>query len=127
MKLYDLAGCPYCAQAIAKIDELGIQNQIDFVEVPRAREARVELSEITGGVVGVPTLVDGSTVIADDDDKIIAYLDKKFGEKQKNKKIIRRPRLRLGRRLIWNNNHASLPTELSTSRLIIIELMEDCQ
>lgn len=78
MKLYHLPGCPYCAKAIAKIDELGIRSNIDFIEVPRAHEARVELSEITGGVVGVPTLVDGSTIIADDDDKIIAYLDEKF-------------------------------------------------
>ena len=81
MKLYHLPGCPYCAKAIAKIDELGIRNQIDFVEVPRSHEERTELAKITGGVVGVPTLVDGDTVIADNDDKIIAYLEKKFRTK----------------------------------------------
>lgn len=81
MKLYHLPGCPYCAKAIAKIDELGIRNDIDFIEVPRAHEARTELAKITGGVVGVPTLVDGGIVIADDDDKIITYLDEKFGGK----------------------------------------------
>ena len=81
MKLYHLPGCPYCAKAIAKIDELGIRNQIDFVEVPRPHEERTELAKITGDVVGVPTLVDGETIIADDDDKIIAYLEEKFGTK----------------------------------------------
>lgn len=81
MKLYHLPGCPFCAKAIAKIDELGIRSQFDFIEVPRAHEERTELAKITGGVVGVPTLVDGNTIIADDDDKIIAYLDQKFGEK----------------------------------------------
>ena len=81
MKLYHLPGCPYCAKAIAKIDKLGIRNQIDFIEVPRAHEERTGLSKITGGVVGVPALVDGDTIIADDDDKIIAYLDEKFGAK----------------------------------------------
>jgi len=81
MKLYHLPGCPYCASAITKIEELGIRSQIDFVEVPRSHEERTELAKITGGVVGVPTLVDGDTVIADDDDKIIAYLEEKFGTK----------------------------------------------
>lgn len=80
-KLYRLPGCPYCAKVIAKIDELGIRDQIDFIEVPRAHEARTELAKITGGVAGVPTLVDASTIIADDDDKIIAYLEEKFGKK----------------------------------------------
>lgn len=81
MKLYHLTGCPYCAKAIAKIDTLGIRNQIDFVEVPRPHGERTELAKIAGGIVGVPTLVDGNTLIADDDDKIIAYLDEKFGTK----------------------------------------------
>ena len=77
MKLYNLLGCPYCARVISKINELGVRNHIDFIEVPRAHQERTELAKITGGIVGVPTLVDGGTIIADDDDKIIAYLEKK--------------------------------------------------
>ena len=81
MKFYHLPGCPYCTRAIAKIDELDIRKRIDFIEVQRSHAERVELAEITGGVVGVPTLVDGDIIIADDDDKIIAYLEEKFGKK----------------------------------------------
>ena len=78
MKLYHLPGCPYCARAINKIDELNIREHIDFIEVPRAHEERTELAALTNGIVGVPTLIDGTTIIADDDDKIIVYLGEKF-------------------------------------------------
>lgn len=84
-KLYHLPGCPYCARAIAKIDELGLRDKIKFIAVPGPHDERTELLAVTGGPVGVPTLVCGFCgephVIADDDDAIIAHLEEKFGEK----------------------------------------------
>jgi len=82
MTLYHLPGCPYCARAIAKIDELELRDQVEFIAVPRPHEERAELAEITGGPVGVPTLVcracKSEHVISDDDDAIIAHLEEKF-------------------------------------------------
>jgi len=50
------------------------------VNVPRARPDRKELLEISGQA-GIPTLVtDDGQVIADDDDAIIAYLDKNYAK-----------------------------------------------
>jgi hypothetical protein len=31
------------------------------------------------GVTGIPSMIDGDVKIADDDDKIIAYVEKKYG------------------------------------------------
>ena len=81
MKLYHLPGCPFCEHVLARIDELNIAHEIELVPVPRAHEERTELSALTGEITGVPTLVDGETIIPDDDDKIIAYLDEKFAKK----------------------------------------------
>jgi glutathione S-transferase len=48
------------------------------VNVSRSKPDRKELMEVSGQA-GVPTLVtEDGTVIADDDDAIIAYLDKNY-------------------------------------------------
>jgi glutaredoxin 3 len=76
LKLYQAEWCPYCARVRSRMTDLGI-TYIN-VNVPRARSDRKELMEISGQA-GVPTLVtEDGTVIADDDDAIIAYLDKNF-------------------------------------------------
>jgi glutaredoxin len=77
LKLYQADWCPYCARVRAKMAELGIDYIC--VDVPRAKPERKELIEISGQA-GIPTLVcDDGTVIADDDDKIIEYLEKHYG------------------------------------------------
>ena len=70
MKLYVLRTCPYCQHVLHYIQENGIN--IDIVEVPRDHGARTDLQQVSGQTY-VPTLVDGDTLIADDDDRIIAY------------------------------------------------------
>ena len=74
--LYQAEWCPYCARVRSVMTDLLLDYKI--VNVPRDRAQR-EIVEQVSGQRGIPTLVDGETVIADDDDAIIAYLQKKYG------------------------------------------------
>jgi len=49
------------------------------IEVPRPHEERHEVIKVSGQPT-VPVLIDGETVL-DDEEKILPYLDKKFGKK----------------------------------------------
>lgn len=49
------------------------------VNVPRDHAKRTIVKEVSGQT-GIPVMVDGDTVL-DDDDTIIAYLEKKYGKK----------------------------------------------
>ncbi|MDO8683830.1 MAG: glutaredoxin domain-containing protein [Armatimonadota bacterium] len=79
MKLYQVEWCPYCARVRSKMTDLLI-TYIN-VNVPRNKADRKELMEVSGQT-GVPTLVDDDLVIADDDDAIIEYLEKKCSGKE---------------------------------------------
>ena len=72
LKLYQAEWCPFCARVRSKMTELGITYVC--VNVPRGKADRKELVEASGQA-GIPTLVceDGS-LICDDDEQIIAYL-----------------------------------------------------
>ena len=73
LKLYQAEWCPYCARVRSKMTDL--EMTYINVNVPRAKADRTQLLDISGQT-GVPTLVtDDGTVIADDDDAIIAYLE----------------------------------------------------
>ena len=50
------------------------------VNVPTSHAARTIVRDVSGQT-GIPTMVDGDVVIADDDDKIIAYLNEKYGKR----------------------------------------------
>jgi glutaredoxin 3 len=76
MELYQAEWCPYCERVRMKLTELGIPYIT--VNVPREKSMRNELFNISGQR-GIPTLVDGDVIIADDDDAIIAYLEGRFG------------------------------------------------
>ncbi|OJI06857.1 hypothetical protein BK004_01825 [bacterium CG10_46_32] len=80
LELYQFEGCPYCHRAREKLSEMELTYIIHTV--PQAQSERTELIKITGGPAGVPTLVDPNTntVIADDDDKIIEYLEQQYAE-----------------------------------------------
>ena len=75
MKLYQFEGCPYCKQVREKLSEL----QITYinVNVPRDKSQRHEVLQVSGQA-SVPVLVDGDTVL-DDEEKILPYLEEKFG------------------------------------------------
>ncbi len=74
LKLYQAEWCPYCARVRSRMTDLCVTYV--NVNVPRSKADRAELLECSGQT-GIPTLIceDGS-VIADDDEAIIAYLEK---------------------------------------------------
>ena len=78
LELYQFEECPYCKRVREKMTDLGMSYIIH--NVPRAREKRVKLEKISGQKF-VPVLVDANTktMIADDDDKAIEYLEKMYG------------------------------------------------
>ena len=77
MKLYQVEWCSCCARVRSKMTELEL-TYIN-VNVPRSKQDRTELLRVSGQV-GVPTLVDGNVVITDDDDAIIAHLEKNYSK-----------------------------------------------
>lgn len=77
-KLYNAQWCWYCRRVRKKLDELGLAY--DVIEVPIRHSQRREVVEISGQS-SVPVLVDGATVL-DDDDVIIPYLEKTYGKKR---------------------------------------------
>ncbi len=77
MKLYDLDSCPYCKMVRNKLDELKLDYE--KVSVPRDRPARQEVFDVSGQWT-VPVLVDGD-VMLDDEEKILPYLEEKYGQK----------------------------------------------
>lgn len=77
IKLYQAKWCPYCRPVRMKLTELGITYLT--VNVPLLKALRKELFSVSGQR-GIPTLVHGDIVIADDDEAIIAYLDGRYGQ-----------------------------------------------
>ncbi len=77
LELYQFEECPYCKRVRAKMTDLGISYIIH--NVPRDRESRDELQKISGQRF-VPVLVDKErgVMIADDDEKIIEYLETRY-------------------------------------------------
>ncbi|HXN09465.1 MAG TPA: glutaredoxin family protein [Candidatus Acidoferrales bacterium] len=73
--LYNAEWCWYCQRVRKKLDELGLEY--DVVEVPIRHSERKDVMRISGQS-SVPVLVDGDTVL-DDDDVIIPYLERTYG------------------------------------------------
>ena len=78
MTLYNAEWCWYCQRVRKKLDELGLDY--DVVEVPIRHSERKDVMRISGQS-SVPVLVDGDTVL-DDDDVIIPYLEQTYGVKR---------------------------------------------
>lgn len=76
IKLFNLEHCPYCRRVREKLDQLGLEYQL--IEVHPERTLRQDVIDISGQTA-VPVLVDGDVIIADDDDRAIAYLEEKYG------------------------------------------------
>lgn len=79
--IYQAEWCPYCKHVREWIGENLNGIPITFVSQPHAREERKETLEVSSQAF-IPTMKDDetNTVIADDDDKIIEYLKKKFNK-----------------------------------------------
>jgi glutaredoxin 3 len=76
--LYQAEWCPYCARVRAKFTDMLLDYK--NVNVPHDHAGRTNVKEIFG-VTGIPCMTDGDVKIADDDDAIIAYVEKKYGGK----------------------------------------------
>lgn len=74
MKLYVLRSCPFCIRVLRWLE--GRDLPVQIVDVPFAHSQRADLRAVSGQTY-VPTLVDGETVIADDDEAILEYLKEK--------------------------------------------------
>ncbi len=76
--LYQAEWCPYCARVRAKLTDMLLNYKV--VNVPRDHSERGVVKELFGAT-GIPSMVAGDVKIADDDDKIIAYLEKNYGKR----------------------------------------------
>ncbi|MCU4718078.1 glutathione S-transferase N-terminal domain-containing protein [Halapricum hydrolyticum] len=77
LELYRLPGCPYCAKAERKLDELELEYETH--NVPPFRFLRSEVKSVSGQS-GVPVLVDpehGIEGMAESDD-IVAHLENTY-------------------------------------------------
>ncbi|MBT3412990.1 MAG: glutaredoxin [Candidatus Jacksonbacteria bacterium] len=78
LEMYELEHCPYCIKVRNTLKEMGIEYVSH--SVPANRADRTEVEKISGQQF-VPVLIDPNTdtMIADDDDKAIEYLQKTYG------------------------------------------------
>jgi glutathione S-transferase len=74
--LYQAEWCPYCVSVRAKMTDLLLDYKI--VNVPRSHAARDVVQKVSGQT-SIPVMVDGDTILTDDDD-IIPYLEKRYGD-----------------------------------------------
>ena len=79
MKLYNLESCPYCTMVRDKCEELGVTYE--KINVPANRPDRKEVFEVSKQWT-VPVMVDGD-VMLDDEEKILPYLEEKYGKVSK--------------------------------------------
>jgi len=79
LKLYSLAGCPFCAKVKRTLSELDLDYE--EIEVPRSHGDRTEVKDVSGQT-GVPVLVDEEHGIdgMPESDDIVAYLERTYGE-----------------------------------------------
>lgn len=75
--LYQAEWCGYCARVRAKLTDLLLDYQV--VNVPPSHALRTAVREVSGQT-SIPVMVDGDVVL-DDDDDIIPYLEKTYGQK----------------------------------------------
>ena len=75
--LYQAEWCGYCARVRAKLSDMLLDYKI--VNVPASHAQRTVVREVSGQT-SIPVMVDGD-VMLDDDDDIIPYLEKTYGQK----------------------------------------------
>lgn len=75
--LYQAEWCGYCARVRAKLSDMLLDYKV--VNVPPSHAQRTVVREVSGQT-SIPVMVDGDVVL-DDDDDIIPYLEKTYGQK----------------------------------------------
>ena len=75
--LYQAEWCGYCARVRAKLSDMLLDYRV--VNVPASHAQRTVVREVSGQT-SIPVMVDGDVVL-DDDDDIIPYLEKTYGQK----------------------------------------------
>lgn len=73
--LYQAEWCPYCARVRSAMTDLLLDYKV--VNVPEDHSQRTVVKDLFGAT-GIPSMTDGDVKIADDDDKIIEYLEQKY-------------------------------------------------
>jgi glutathione S-transferase len=75
--LYELPGCPYCANVIDTLEQLGLEY--DSVEVPSDHAERTEVQEVSGQT-SVPVIVDEAHGVdgMHESDDIVEYLEETY-------------------------------------------------
>ena len=76
--LYQAEWCPYCTRVRSKLTDMLLDYRV--VNIPHEHSERTILKELFG-VTGIPSMIDGDVKIADDDEKIIAYVAEKYGKR----------------------------------------------
>lgn len=76
--LYQAEWCPYCARVRSVMTDLLLDYKV--VNVPHDHSERTVVKQLFG-VTGIPSMTDGDVKIADDDDAIIEYLEKKYASR----------------------------------------------
>ncbi|MDP9111946.1 MAG: glutathione S-transferase N-terminal domain-containing protein [Candidatus Eremiobacteraeota bacterium] len=76
--LYQAEWCHYCARVRSKLTDLLLDYKV--VNVPPNHSERDIVKQVSGQT-GIPVMVDGETVL-DDDDTIVPYLEKTYGSKR---------------------------------------------
>jgi glutathione S-transferase len=77
IRLYHAEWCPSCHPVRRKLTDLGISYVT--INVLPEKSMREDLFRVSGQR-GIPALVDGDIIIADDDAAIIAYRDGRYGK-----------------------------------------------
>ncbi len=75
--LYQAEWCPYCARVRSAMTDLLLDYKV--VNVPEDHAQRTVVKQLFGAT-GIPSMTDGDVKIADDDEAIIEYLEKKYGK-----------------------------------------------
>ncbi|WP_418281483.1 glutathione S-transferase N-terminal domain-containing protein [Halorubrum sp. DTA98] len=78
LKLYELAGCPYCAKVKETLADLELEYE--SIMVPRSHGERTEVEAISGQT-GVPVLVDEANGVdgMSESNDIVEYLRETYG------------------------------------------------
>jgi glutathione S-transferase len=75
IKLYQFETCPYCRKVRQKLDKLGLEYE--KIEVPRDRNKRDTIKELSGQVK-VPVIQDDDGTVVNDSTKIVNYLEENY-------------------------------------------------